>query len=400
MKIVVAQDALHAEGGVESYLAAVIPALRARGHSIGLLYVQRRGAPRIGGIDGPYVAIDAADIEAGFSALRAWGADVCFSNNMASLPIETRALGEWPVVKFMHGYSGTCISSLKTHTFPAPVACGRTFGPACALLYAPRHCGELTPAALVGGYRWARAQQRLFPRYATVVVASEHMANEYARHGVPRARVAMLPLFPSATARDLPDRSDASVLFLGRMTQLKGGDILIRAVSHAATITKQPVRLVMAGDGPQRAAWERLAAREGVDASFPGWLDDTHRAAALSKAAVLGVPSVWPEPFGLVGLEAAAMGVPAVAFATGGMRQWLRHGVSGLLVSPSSGYQGMAAALAEILQNAPYRTRLSAGALAAACEMSADAHVAALERLLEGAARGRTPVIPAALAAR
>jgi glycosyltransferase involved in cell wall biosynthesis len=400
MKIVVAQDALHAEGGVETYLAAVIPALRARGHSIGLLYVQRRGAPRIGGIDGPYVAIDGADIEAGFSALRAWGADVCFSNNMASLPTEARALGEWPVVKFMHGYSGTCISALKTHTFPAPVACGRTFGPACALLYAPRHCGQLTPAALVGGYRWARAQQQLFARYASVVVASEHMADEYVRHGVPRTRVAMLPLFPSTAGRDVPDRSGASVLFLGRMTQLKGGDILIRAVSRAAAIMNRPVRLVMAGDGPQRGAWQRLAAREGLEASFPGWLDDSQRAAALWNAAVLAVPSVWPEPFGLVGLEAAAMGVPSVAFDTGGMRQWLRHGVGGLLVSPPSGWQGMAVALAEILHNPAYRARLSAGALAASCEMSADAHVAALERLLQGAARRLAPAAAAALASR
>ena len=238
----------------------------------------------------------------------------------------------------------------------------------------------------MGGYRWARAQQQLLSRYATVVVASEHMADEYARHGVARNRLAMLPLFSATTVRDTDTSSRDSVLFLGRMTDLKGGDLLIRAVSRAAQRIGRPIPLVLAGDGPQRHAWEQLASREGVDASFPGWLDADRRAAALARAIVLAVPSVWPEPFGLVGLEAAAMGVPAVAFDTGGIRQGLRDRVSGLLVPPSGGYSAFAAALAEILEQPILRARLSGGALAAAREMSAGAHITGLERVLRDAA--------------
>ena len=123
MKIVVAQDALHAEGGVESYLAAIIPAMRKRGHSIALLFVRRRsGTPLVGDIDGPVVGVDSDRLDWAFAELRSWGPDVCFSNNMAPLDVEMRALAEWPVVKFMHGYFGTCVSALKTHEFPAGVA--------------------------------------------------------------------------------------------------------------------------------------------------------------------------------------------------------------------------------------------------------------------------------------
>ena len=400
MRILIAQDALHAEGGVETYLGSVIPGLRARGHSIGLLYVQRSGAPRIGGVDGPYVAVEPGAMEDGFAILRAWSPDVCFSNNMASLPIEARALDEWPVVKFMHGYAGTCISGLKTHTSPRPAACHRTFGPACAFLYAPRHCGQLTPAALVGGYRWARRQRQLFSRYASIIVASEHMKREYEKHGAPPDRVVMLPLFPSASSGAAADPAGDSVLFLGRMTELKGGDILIRAVSRAAARLQRPISLVLAGDGPQRAAWERLAVREGVTASFPGWLGEMERAEALSRTSVLAVPSVWPEPFGLVGLEAAAMGVPAVAFDTGGIRQWLRDGVSGILVSPSSGDAGLAIALAQILEDHQHRARLSAGARAAAHEMSAASHITGLEGVLDTAAQRHTSTAAASGAAQ
>jgi glycosyltransferase involved in cell wall biosynthesis len=395
MKIVVAQDALHAEGGVESYLAAIIPALRARGHSIALLFVRRGGGvPLVGAIDGPFVGVDSHDIDPAFAELRAWGPEVCFSNNMAPLDVERRALAEWPVVKFMHGYFGTCVSALKTHEFPTGVACHRTLGPACLALYGPRHCGVLTPTALVKGYQWARAQRRLLPRYATVVIASEHMAEEYARHGAPLERLAMLPLFPSLPVQPPIDgAAKDAVLFLGRMTSLKGGDVLIKAVSRTASNLQRPIRLVMGGDGPQRSAWIRLAARERVDAEFPGWLDEGRRINALKQASVLAVPSIWPEPFGLVGLEAAARGVPAVGFDTGGIRQWLHHQVSGLLVPPAEAHRGMAQALAMVLDKPDLRNRLSSGAIATARRMSLDAHAGALEGVLLKAARqSRTSV--------
>jgi hypothetical protein len=99
VKIVVAQDALHSEGGVESYLAAIIPALRARGHSIALLYVRRGSSmPLVGNIDGPTVGVDSARLDAAFSQLRAWDPDVCFWNKIAPREVESQAQAEWPVV--------------------------------------------------------------------------------------------------------------------------------------------------------------------------------------------------------------------------------------------------------------------------------------------------------------
>ncbi len=388
MRILIAQDALHSEGGVESYLAAIVPALRARGHSIAMLFV-RRGTrtPLADSIDGPCVGIDTDHQRSAFAELKAWGPDVCFSNNMAPLDIERILLDEWPVVKFMHAYFGTCISALKMHEFPSGVACARTLGPGCLALYGPRHCGALNPSALVNGYRWARSQQQLLSRYGTIVVASEHMVEEYVRHGACRDRLAMIPLFPSLPITPSRMESSNTVLFLGRMTTLKGGDILVRAVGRATADLGRPIRLIMGGDGPQRDEWQRLARRECVAAEFPGWLDSTQRVAALADATVLAVPSVWPEPFGLVGLEAAARGVPAVAFDTGGIRQWLRHEVSGLLVPPDGGFRTMATALTTVLHNAALRDRLSRGAIAMATAMSLDAHADALERVLVNASR-------------
>jgi glycosyltransferase involved in cell wall biosynthesis len=105
-----------------------------------------------------------------------------------------------------------------------------------------------------------------------------------------------------------------------------------------------------------------------------------------SRAAVLVVPSLWPEPFGLIGLDAASLGLPAIAFDVGGIREWLTDGVNGRLVDPELGVTGLASAIAELLDNAELRARMSRGSREAAARLSVVAHVTALERVLHEAA--------------
>ena len=119
------------------------------------------------------------------------------------------------------------------------------------------------------------------------------------------------------------------ILFLGRMTPLKGGDLLIEAVADASRRLGRRLALTMAGDGPEREAWQ---ARPAVSASPRRSRAGSSRPArdqAIRQASLLAVPSVWPEPFGLTGLEAAACGVPAVAFDVGGIREWLTDDETG-----------------------------------------------------------------------
>jgi glycosyltransferase involved in cell wall biosynthesis len=104
------------------------------------------------------------------------------------------------------------------------------------------------------------------------------------------------------------------------------------------------------------------------------------------------VPSLWPEPFALIGLEAAALGIPSVAFDVGGIRQWLDSGRSGQLVDPASGSQGLGAAMAALLADPALVSRLGAQARAIASRMSRAAHVDGLEAVLSGAVRRGAPL--------
>ena len=134
------------------------------------------------------------------------------------------------------------------------------------------------------------------------------------------------------------------------MTTLKGGDVLMRAASIATRLLGRPVRLVMAGDGPQKEDWRRTASSLGVDAEFTGWVGLDDRLRVYRRGMLVAVPSLWPEPFGLIGLDAAALGRPAVAFDVGGIREWLTDGVNGRLVDTGCGRAGLAEAIVSLLR--------------------------------------------------
>jgi glycosyltransferase involved in cell wall biosynthesis len=90
------------------------------------------------------------------------------------------------------------------------------------------------------------------------------------------------------------------------------------------------------------------------------------------------VPSVWPEPFGLVGIEALAAGRPVVASSTGGIGDWLEDGVSGLCVTPGDA-PALARALNGLLADpAKQRAMGAAGRTMVDARFTAKHHVAAL----------------------
>lgn len=124
---------------------------------------------------------------------------------------------------------------------------------------------------------------------------------------------------------------ERTVLFLGRLVQNKGCDVLIRAMAHLPG-----AKLVILGDGPELGSLQALAADCAVSdrCEFRGWAPTAEVQETCRTSTVLAVPSLWPEPFGLVALEAASAHLPVVASAVGGIPDIIDHGRTGLLVPP------------------------------------------------------------------
>jgi glycogen(starch) synthase len=149
------------------------------------------------------------------------------------------------------------------------------------------------------------------------------------------------------------------VVFLGRIVHAKGVETLVRAAARCRT---PGMRLLLVGDGPQREAVERLAARLGVAdrVRVTGFVPHERVPAVLASADLLVLPSVYEE-LGTVLAEALHAGLPVVATRVGGIPEIVADGVTGLLVEPGDP-DGLAAAIDAVLADRALAARLSANA--------------------------------------
>ena len=144
-------------------------------------------------------------------------------------------------------------------------------------------------------------------------------------------------------------------VYAGKLALNKGSTKLIPALERAGV--RWP--LVVVGDGPERARIEADARRGGHDARFTGWLPRPDVLRWLRHATVLIFPSQWGEPLSRVLLEAATLGVPTAAMATGGTPEIIVNEETGLL---SATVDDLAADVARLCRDAPLRERLGTAA--------------------------------------
>ena len=120
MRILVANDGFNHAGGVQAYLDAVLAPLEAHGHTVALASAQDAWGEAAGSARDRF-RITGATFSQDVESIRRWQPDVCYSHNMQDLAVDAGLTGVAPVVKFMHGYFGTCIGGLKMHALPTPV---------------------------------------------------------------------------------------------------------------------------------------------------------------------------------------------------------------------------------------------------------------------------------------
>jgi glycosyltransferase involved in cell wall biosynthesis len=403
MRILISNWSCRRAGGTETYLGRIMSRLTASGHEVCFCFEvsEPERCPLIPVPPGVLSVQLRPDVTGALDKLRTWSPDVIYAHGFLEPEDEARVLDIAPGVLAAHSYYGTCISGEKTHKFPIVRPCSRQFGPACLALYFPRRCGGLSPITMMTAYGRQRRRLALLHRYVRVVTASAHMAAEFVRHGVASARVSTLPHYGAAdedpveapsAARVAPGAA-CRVTFIGRMDRLKGGQVLLDALPRVRAESRRPLQLTFAGEGPARESWERhgqavTSQGSGISIEFAGWLEKETLMSRLGATDVVVMPSLWPEPFGLVGLEANRRGVPVVAFATGGIPEWLQDGVNGCLApgDPPTA-DGLADALIRCIRSLESSDALTRGALAAARSKREDAHLDALVDLLGQAAR-------------
>jgi len=390
MRILIATSNRIVVGGVETYLEALLPRLLVSGHELAIVHEEATipGRETIDQPGGGVTTWSVAELggEGAKRAFDQWKPDVVYSHGLRGADLESHLIENYPVVLYAHNYYGTCVSGRKCHSFPRATPCGRTFGPGCMVQYYPRRCGGLDPGTMWRMFQRQTMLHSRLPRFPAILVASRHMFEEFQFNGVNADKLHVVPLpatniVPMSTAprERIPS---GRILFVGRLMDVKGVDYLIRAIAQVG----RKLRLTVAGEGPERERLETLAKRLGVEAEFAGWVGTREKISLIQQADLVAVPSVWPEPFGLVGVEAGCLGVPAIAYQVGGIRDWLIPGESGELApaDPPS-VEGLRDAILRALADQIHFSRLCRGAWENSKRFSMEAHLARLEPLLAAA---------------
>jgi glycosyltransferase involved in cell wall biosynthesis len=403
MRVAVANRHRGIVGGAESYIKGVVTALESAGIELALLS-EVESAPGRESIDlstgAPTWCVSDLGEAAALAAMRTWRPDVVYVHLIESPALEAQLLELAPAVLFAHSYHGMCISGEKTFKFPVVRPCGLRFGRKCLLHFYPNRCGGLSPFTMWQDYLKQSERHSILPKYCAIATASEYVRRELIANGAKPDRVHKIPMMLSATFAEPGKQQFASladgtkrILFVGRMGLLKGTGTLLESLPAVAAALNSKINLTLIGDGPGRTAWEenarRVQVRDGrISIQMAGWKKPEKIRAMLAEAELLVVPSVWPEPFGLVGPEAGRLGVPAAAFDVGGISEWLVDGVNGVLApgNPPTA-QGLADAIVRCVHDPAVHKRLRAGALELSQRFDTRLHVQSLIEIFRQVAR-------------
>jgi glycosyltransferase involved in cell wall biosynthesis len=203
------------------------------------------------------------------------------------------------------------------------------------------------------------------------------------RSGIRHARISVVPYFLGAgeiprvaTPLQLQDADRLPIILAPmRLTHEKGA-LLLPEIARALTGRAE---VWVPGMG---YLFNKLQAqaRDVPNLRLLGTCDDACMQELYAAASVVIAPSLWPEPFGIVGLEAMAHGRPTVAFARGGITDWLDDGVTGLLVRRVTA-KAFAASVLSLINDPGRAERLgAAGRQRIIAEYTAEPHLAALKR--------------------
>jgi glycosyltransferase involved in cell wall biosynthesis len=208
--------------------------------------------------------------------------------------------------------------------------------------------------ALLG---WSRG--RILLSAVSSVVAAQ------AARWIPDAAVCVLPNgidVPWWRVAATPRRPGGEIVFVSamRLSRKKRPERLVRVFAGTVRFVAgtPPMRLVIAGDGPERRALRRLADSLGVGPmpELPGQLERDELRALYARSHAFVLPSER-ESFGIAALEARAAGLPVIAMIAGGTRDFIVRGMDGLLARDE---RDLVRAMSRMAIEAPFREYVSA----------------------------------------
>jgi len=357
-------------GGVEQNIADTVEGLNSRGHNCYLAYgeISARDLEQYKALfEKTYLCqeIGATTQETGTQTLEAIlgqaSPDVIYFHKIPELKSCMHLLPKIRTVRMVHDHDLCCPRRHKYFMSNGRV-CHHKLDWRCWLdgAFIARDPSSRSGFAFVSIGRKLQEMRRNYHLNA-LLVGSRFMRDELLQNRFPEEKVFVLPpviRMENQTPSPVPE--DPQILYVGQLIRGKGVDLLLQAFKELTC----DFRATIVGTGNAEPKLKALCNKLGLDnrVKFSGWVRNEDLGHFYSKAKVVVVPSRWPEPFGMIGLEAMHHGRPVVAFDVGGIPDWLDHMETGILV-PEQDVGAFGKALQKILGENRLAARLGQNGL-------------------------------------
>jgi glycosyltransferase involved in cell wall biosynthesis len=262
--------------------------------------------------------------------------------------------GECPIVFTAHNHSSYCPSGTKYFSTQHRI-CERNISYlGCSWGKIVDGCGSRKPQRIINELQHSHEiLKSLKTHKITAIANSNYVREQLVKNGVPLEQTVTLycgiSIPQTATAPlTLEKHKNQRILFVGRIVPDKGLEWLLKSLVH----TDERIHLDIAGEGWDRPRLEILASKLGLNnrITWHGWCNSEKINTLYDECFAVIFPSVWPEPAGLVTLEAYARYRPVIASAVGGIPEHLQDRETGILI-PSHDIKKLSDAITELSTN-------------------------------------------------
>jgi glycosyltransferase involved in cell wall biosynthesis len=337
MRLLFVHDRFGAMAGAEVNLQLTAAELKSRGHRLAVLHGPTTGKGELKWrelFSERFALVDGAGFSIAREALHAFRPDAVYVHKMSDRNVlEALAFSEVPVVRMVHDHDLYCMRTYKYFPLTRTI-CTRAAGLRCIF-----PCGAMLARNRNGGFpiKWVSYRERkreiaLNRQFERIIVATDYMRQELLRNGFDGRRIEIhSPVPRTADDTQVASFSDRNlIIYSGQIIRGKGVDVLLESLARV----RAPFECLIFGEGNHRRYCEQLAGKLGLlnRVHFKGYVPPAEMEHFYGDASLAVVSSVWPEPFGAVGLEAMRHGLPVIAFDAGGINEWLLHDENGFLV--------------------------------------------------------------------
>jgi glycosyltransferase involved in cell wall biosynthesis len=292
--------------------------------------------------------------------------------------------GECPAIYTLHNHNAYCISGTKYFSSIGQCCERPVSSIGCIWGHIKGGCGSRRPQNIVQNMKRYYTEEKSFRKCRTPIIAiSNYMHRQLVNNGIsPEEIISIRHGFTlPQNEQDLLTidvHNKKRILYVGRIVPEKGLAWLMKSLA----LTDKQIELDISGEGWFQPHLEELAANLGISSrlTWHGWCDREKLNELYQQCIATVVCSLWPEPAGLVTLEAYQFKRAVIASGVGGLPEYVIDRETGILVLANDSYK-LANAITELSQNYKMAKQMGVNGYNYLCkDFSIEEHIQKLNR--------------------